>query len=200
MSGTFLSDSAAGDGTANRGSVELRGFRYAIVSIVFFISGIAALIYQIAWQRILAFHSGAGVYSVALIVAAFMAGLGLGSYLGGRLSSRFTPSGALRVFALLELCVGLFALLSCDLYYDFLYIRWSEFYQSAWTAGILHFMALLFPTTIMGMSLPFLVHAAVCEPTTASRTIGTLYGINVVGADTQHTRDRRPDPADVTTT
>ncbi len=182
MSGTFSSDSAAEDRNAFRGSVELRGIRYAIVSVVFCISGISALIYQVAWQRILAFHSGAGVYSVALIVAAFMAGLGLGSYLGGRLSSRFTPSRALRVFALLELGVGLFALLSCDLYYDFLYIRWLEFYRSAWTAGILHFTALLFPTAMMGMSLPFLVQAAVREPTTASRTIGALYGINVIGA------------------
>jgi spermidine synthase len=182
MSGEFASDPAPGDRNAIDGSVGLRGFRFSIVAVVFCISGVSALIYQVAWQRILAFHSGTGVYSVAMIVAAFMAGLGLGNYLGGRLCSRFTPSSALRVFALLELGIGLFALLSCDLYYDFLYIRWSGFYQSAWTAGILHFVALLLPTTIMGMSLPVLVHAAVCEPTTASRTIGTLYGINVIGA------------------
>jgi len=182
MSRTLTSQSAAGDRNAIQGSAELRGFRFAIVAVVFCISGVAALIYQVAWQRILALHSGAGVYSVSMIVAAFMAGLGLGSYLGGRFSGRFTPLGALRVFALLELGVGLFALVSCDLYYDFLYIRWSGLYRSAWTAGFLHFMALLLPTTIMGMSLPFLVHAAVRESATASRTVAALYGINVIGA------------------
>src|SRR6266508_1048893 len=34
----------------------------------------------------------------------------------------------------------------------------------------------------MGMSLPFLVRAIVRDTATASRTIGTLYGINVLGA------------------
>ena len=55
-----------------------------LLGIAFFLSGAAALVYQVVWQRILTLHTGIGVVSVALIVAAFMAGLGLGSQLGGR--------------------------------------------------------------------------------------------------------------------
>ena len=39
------------------------------------VSGATALVYQVAWQRLLALHSGVGLYSVTMIVAAFMAGL-----------------------------------------------------------------------------------------------------------------------------
>ena len=56
-----------------------------LAGLLFFLSGAAALVYQVAWQRLLALHSGVGLYSVAMIVAAFMAGLGIGSHLGGRL-------------------------------------------------------------------------------------------------------------------
>jgi spermidine synthase len=49
-----------------------------VAFIVFFVSGFAALLYQVIWQRLLVFFSGADVYSVTLIVTTFMAGLGLG--------------------------------------------------------------------------------------------------------------------------
>ena len=48
--------------------------------------------------------------------------------------------------------------------------------------GLAHFLALVVPTFLMGMSLPFLVRAMVRDSATASRTIGVLYGINVLGA------------------
>ena len=57
--------------------------RLGWVAALFVLSGAAALVYQVVWQRILALHSGVGLYSVAMIVAAFMAGLGGGSQLGG---------------------------------------------------------------------------------------------------------------------
>ena len=69
--------------------------RVALAGLLFLLSGAAALVYQVAWQRILALHSGIGLYSVAMIVAAFMAGLGMGSHAGGRLSARIGPLAAL---------------------------------------------------------------------------------------------------------
>ena len=54
---------------------------------VFFVSGFAALLYQIIWQRMLSFFGGADVYAVTIIVSAFMGGLGFGS-LAGRLPCR----------------------------------------------------------------------------------------------------------------
>ena len=156
--------------------------RIPLVSIAFFLSGAAALIYQVTWQRLLALHSGVGIYSIAMIVAAFMVGLGLGSHLGGILSVRLSPRTALLVFASLELAIGLFGLASGRLYYDWLYLRAGGLYATPWRAGILHFISLALPTTLMGMSLPLLVRAMVRDTPHAARTIGLLYGVNVLGA------------------
>jgi len=153
-----------------------------LLGVAFFLSGAAALVYQVVWQRILTLHTGIGVVSVALIVAAFMAGLGLGSHLGGLLSARASPRRALRLFALLELAVGLFAAASCRIYHDGLGTLAAGLYRTTAGAALAHFAAFLLPTTLMGMSLPFLVRATVRDAASASRVIGGLYGINVLGA------------------
>lgn len=152
------------------------------VALVFGLGGIAALVYQVSWQRILVFQSGVGINSIALIVAVFMAGLGFGSYLGGRLSARVSALSALLAFAGIELVLGCFALVSCWVYYDLLYAGLTVHYGAGTTALFLHFLALLPPTTLMGMSLPFLVRAMVRDPVESARTIGFLYGVNVLGA------------------
>jgi len=156
----------------------------ALLGLAFFLSGAAALVYQVVWQRILTLHTGIGVVSVSLIVASFMAGLGLGSHLGGVLSGRLRPRAALTAFALIELGVGLFAAVSCRLFHEGFGVVAAGLYRTTAGAGLAHFTAFLVPTTLMGMSLPFLVKATVRDTATASRVIATLYGINVLGAAT----------------
>lgn len=160
----------------------MRRSLWVLIGLAFFASGSAALVYQVVWQRVLAFHTGVGITSIALIVAAFMAGLGIGSHVGGVLSVRVSPKRALRVFAVLEILIGLLAMGSVSFYYDGL-DRWaSGLYASTAGAALTHFLALLPPTALMGMSLPFLVRALVRDVQTAPRTIGILYGVNVLGA------------------
>ena len=99
--------------------------RMAAVAAAFFASGVAALVYQVAWQRILALETGVGIYSIALIVAAFMAGLGVGSELGGRLSAAPRPRAARSwpVRRASSSSSALFGLASATFYYDWLYVR-----------------------------------------------------------------------------
>jgi spermidine synthase len=153
-----------------------------LISLLFFLSGAAALVYQTAWQRILALGSGASIYSVAMIVGAFMAGLGLGSHLGGARSAALTPRRAMRAFGLVEGAIGVIGALSPFVYYGLLYTRAGWLYEAPFRAAIAHFLALLPPTALMGMSLPLLVRATVRETATASRVVGTLYGVNALGA------------------
>jgi predicted membrane-bound spermidine synthase len=153
-----------------------------LASLAFLISGAAALVYQVSWQRLLALSSGVGIYSVAMIVASFMAGLGLGSRLGGSWSARVTPRRALALFCALELLIGLFGAASTPIFYDLLYLRGGWLYGEPWRAGLVHFGSLLIPTTLMGMSLPLLVRGMVRSSAGASRTIGILYGVNALGA------------------
>jgi predicted membrane-bound spermidine synthase len=162
--------------------MPLRDPRLFVVGLAFFLSGAAALAYQVAWQRILALQTGVGLYSIAVIVAAFMLGLGLGSHLGAVLSTRVARLRALALFAGCELAIAAFGAMSCTLYYDWLYVRWGWIYGEPLRAGLLQFASLALPTVLMGMSLPFLSRAMVRDAATASETIGFLYGINVLGA------------------
>ncbi len=156
--------------------------RSPLVAAAFLASGFSALVYQVCWQRILALHTGIGLYSVAMIIAAFLAGLGVGSQLGGVLSTRFGRQGALVAFVGLELAVGAMGFFSPRVYYDTLSAHAAWLYSPAWRAGILHFLSLLPPTVLMGMSLPFLVRAQVADTGRAPFIIGNLYAVNTLGA------------------
>src|SRR4029450_4361216 len=61
---------------------------FAAALLVFFVSGFAALVYHVIWQRLLTIFSGADVQSATLVVAAFMTGLGCGSLVGGHIADR----------------------------------------------------------------------------------------------------------------
>src|SRR6185437_13088578 len=68
--------------------------------VVFFASGFAALLYQISWQRLLVFFSGSDIYSITLIVTAFMAGLGVGNLAGGCLADCVSRRTSLLLFVM----------------------------------------------------------------------------------------------------
>jgi spermidine synthase len=154
---------------------------YALVGI-FFASGFSALLYQMIWQRLLVFFGGADVYSVTMIVAAFMAGLGFGSLAGGHLADRLAVRARLVAFAGCELAIAVFAAASIAIYYDFLYVRLGASLRSPLAIGLALFATLLWPTFFMGMSLPLLAKALITRTEDAATRIGILYGFNTLGA------------------
>jgi len=86
----------------------------ALVAVCFFGSGLTGLVYEIVWLRRLQLTFGSTTYSITTVLAAFMAGLGFGSYIIGRRVDR-SRLGGLRIYGLLELGVGLYALISLPL-------------------------------------------------------------------------------------
>lgn len=72
--------------------------RSPIVYLLFFTSGVSALIYQIIWTRMLTLTFGHTVYSVSVVLCAFMAGLGLGAfYFGAWVDALCRPRGPVGV-------------------------------------------------------------------------------------------------------
>jgi predicted membrane-bound spermidine synthase len=125
---------------------------YGIV-LLFFVSGAAALIYQVCWQRMLFESIGVDMDSVTIIVSTFMLGLGVGSLLGGELADRY-PARTLEMFALAELATALFGFCSPPLIRS---VAGFAVQQSAATIATINFTLLLIPTTLMGATLPILV-------------------------------------------
>jgi predicted membrane-bound spermidine synthase len=153
-----------------------------LAQFVFFLSGFAALVYQVIWQRLLMFFGGADVYSVTIIVSAFMAGLGFGSVAGGHFADRLSPRARLLGFAMAELAICVFAVSSAAVFYDLLYVRLGPLGLSRPMLAVILFVVLLWPTFFMGMSLPLLARALADNEETSARWVSGLYGWNTLGA------------------
>jgi len=153
-----------------------------IMFAVYFLSGFCALLYQTAWQRLLGLFTGADVRSVTIIVAAYLAGLGAGSLIGGVIADRLSSRAAVWLFGLCNLGIAAFALAARLLFYDLLFLRLHAL--AANLAGLMaaSFLTLLIPTTLMGLSLPLLSRALVRSLDEAPQTIGRLEAINIIGA------------------
>lgn len=163
-----------GEETGQRGLPVLFG--------LFFLSGAAALIYQTAWHRLLGLFAGADTIAAALVVGAFLLGLGIGSLAAGLYADRLSRRAALIAFALCEVGIAAFAAASPWLYYDGIYRNLLPVSASRWVVFGVVFAGLLWPTFLMGCSLPFLSKAVVRRIDGSAQLIGRLYGVNTLGA------------------
>lgn len=154
-----------------------------ILYLLFFFSGFSALLYQVVWQRILGFFVGVEVISVSLISASFMLGMGAGSLSGGVLADKLNSrSKMVFAFALAELFIGIFGASSKMFYYDYLYGIVPELGNSPASAFTILLISLLFPTFLMGMTLPLLAKVLTESIDKATRSISFIYAVNTFGA------------------
>ncbi len=153
--------------------VRLKSF----IFFIFFLSGVSALIYQVVWQRLLTLYYGVGAFSITIIVSVFMAGLGLGALLGGYCAERY--ENKIRFYLVVELLIGLFGLLSLPL----LDILGRHTAGSDYGTAFLYIsLFLLFPTVLMGMTLPLLTKILNRFISDFLQTVSSLYFINTLGA------------------
>lgn len=149
----------------------------SILSAVFFLSGFAALIYQISWQRLLSVHYGVGPVSTSIIVSIFMLGLGLGALLGGYLSKK-TPN-AILTYVFVEGGIGLFGSVSLPI----LSAIGSVTAGSDYSLMLVYVSAfLLVPTVLMGMTLPIVIRILYDIEDDSLKNISYYYFINTLGA------------------
>jgi spermidine synthase len=164
-----------------------RGARRAI-GLCFFASGAAGLVYQVLWARQLSLIFGVTTYAVATVLATFMGGLALGSWVLGRAVDR--RRNALAWYAGLELGIGLYALLVTPLFHalEIPYVALHHLDLSYTTLAslraLLAALVLLPPTTLMGGTFPALTRYWVQAPADIGRGAGLLYFLNTSGAIT----------------
>jgi hypothetical protein len=161
-----------------RPSWEGRAPESFAVGVLFLLSGAAALMYQVVWQRLLFGAVGVNIEAVTLIVAIFMLGLGLGSLAGGRLSLLF-PDQLAAVFAALELGIAAFGAVSIPLIS--IAGRLAGAASLPAVAATL-MLLLLVPTLLMGATLPVLVAHVNRTFADVGRSVGTLYFVNTLGS------------------
>ncbi len=158
-----------------------------IVLILFVLSGAAGLVYEVIWTRMLTLVFGNTVYAASTVVAAFMGGLAIGSYYFGRLADR--RRDVLKIYGLLEAGVGVLALFmplilsGLNILYGNLFRAFGEQPAPFFVARfVLSFVLLLFPTILMGATLPVLTRFFIRRRTQLGRQVANLYALNTIGA------------------
>ncbi|MBK8939283.1 MAG: fused MFS/spermidine synthase [Polyangiaceae bacterium] len=151
---------------------------------MFLVSGATGLLYEVAFSKVLATIFGATAYAISTVLSAFMAGLALGAYLGGRIAHRLRAP--LAGYGYAEILVGL-VIAATPWAFDALasaYLVLARGTQDIFTLtaarGVLTFLVIVVPTTCMGATLPFLARLVTSDDTTGGR-LPRLYALNTLG-------------------
>jgi len=176
--------SATGDATAEAMGARLR-VRVAVYGM-FFVSGLAALIFEVVWSRQFIPVFGCSTYAVSMVLCAFMAGTGMGSLLFGRFADRARDH--LLLFALMEggiVGTGLLVPVLLAL------LQHAAPSVMSWTGSVaaqsilrfgFSFAVLLAPCMLMGGTLPVLSRFCTERLGAVGRRVSLLYGFNTLGA------------------
>lgn len=156
------------------------------VLLLYGLSGFCGLLYELVWTRYLKLVFGSTSLAVSTVVAAFMAGLALGSWALGRKADRVRYP--LRFYGWVEVGIGLYALAFLPLYFGLKWIyldipflgQGSFFARSLWRFA-LSLVLLLLPTVLMGGTFPILGKFFVRSREEAGAWTGRIYALNTVG-------------------
>lgn len=163
---------------------------FFVVGLCFLLSGFAALVYETAWSQQLSLVFGSSDLAIAAVLAAYMAGLAIGSALMSRYIQRIQKP--LLVYAIIELGIALTAILvptisSAMNHLQPLLLGVNELSAYSPLHSTLFYLAAAFlillpPTCLMGATLPLLAKYLVRKERQLGSRIGLLYMINTTGA------------------
>lgn len=162
---------------------------YLTISLLFVLSGVAALIYQVAWFKHLSYFLGNTTYAQSIVLATFMGGLAIGAWIFGKKADQV--KNPLKLFALLEIGIGLFCIAYFPLFESVKEVFISFVRSQGWSSDsnnvlllkfVVGIVTMLIPTILMGGTLPVLVkHLTKLNPS-IGKNISLLYFINSLGA------------------
>ena len=153
-----------------------------------FLSGFSALVYQLIWVRLLGLVFGVSSFAVATVVAVFLLGIGLGSWLFGRWSERIRDP--LRAYMWVEVGIGLLSLVAwfvieqLPLYrtvYEYAYNH-LDFYGMSLVRLVLSMLVLLPPVVLIGGTLPLVSKYFLTVPSALGSGFSKVYYLNTFGA------------------
>jgi spermidine synthase len=157
------------------------------VSLLLAGSGLTALVYQVAWMRELRLVFGFSTGASAAVVAIFMGGLGIGSWILGRRADQ--AARPLAFYGKLELAIAGSAALSPALLWlvRLAYVALGGSARLGIAGGtlarlMLSALVLAVPTVLMGGTLPAATRAVETEEDRGRRLLALVYGSNTLGA------------------
>ena len=145
--------------------------------VIFGLSGMAALTYEIIWIRPLSLVFGSTVYAVSTIISSFILGLAIGSWLAGRYSDRM--QNPLKYFAIFQIAIGAYGIMLLPVFgllpETYLHVyNWTfpNLYLFQFTQILMSMAIITIPATMMGTTLPLIFKAYSQNFATIGRDVG----------------------------
>lgn len=151
-------------------------------------SGLAGLIYEVSWTRLLTLYIGHTTAAASTVVAAFLGGLAVGAGVGGAIASRLTPRRSLHTYIVLELAVALAAVvLPFELKALTPVLRWA---YADGAPGLLFpairviscLVMVFAPAAALGATFPMAIRWFANDAANPARSSSALYVVNTIGA------------------
>jgi spermidine synthase len=166
---------------------KMKSLERWILGACFVVSGATGLILQVAWSKELSYILGSTLYGSATVVAAFMAGLGIGSALAGRFAERLTRP--VRTYAFIQFGIAACGAVSIPVFratepvFRLLFRTFAPGESAFLLARFsVVFLLIVVPVTLMGMTLPVVVGAYARRKEKYGFEAGWVYGVNTLGA------------------
>jgi len=159
------------------------------------LAGFAALVYEVAWTRVLGLILGGSAYAFSVMLLAFLTGIATGGGWGGRVADRVLErrgaSGVLLTLAVVEVGVAalsfalMFVFPELPYWYVWLFDSFGAKESSTllWSASLLIAgLVMTPPAVLMGAAFPLAVRAVVRRVDALGGPVGTIYGANTTGS------------------
>ncbi|MBW2281615.1 MAG: fused MFS/spermidine synthase [Deltaproteobacteria bacterium] len=151
-----------------------------------FLSGAAALCYEVTWAKILSHTFGSTLGATAAVVGGFLGGMGVGAWAYYRARDRV--GHPLLLYSILEFGIAATAI-AATLIFNVLPDAFASV-AFALPDGLaltlmrfaMTFLILLVPAALMGATFPALCTLLIDSRAGVDRHLGALYGVNTVGA------------------
>ncbi len=158
-----------------------------LVLLALFLSGLAGLMHEVVWAKLLANLTGSTAKAHAVVLGVFMGGLALGAVLFGKRSDK--RERPLMVYVVLEVLIGLYCIalpwltgIAGALYEN---VAAATFEQAGLKVVLRLFLSLAvitIPAVMMGGTLPVLARYLVQEVAQTRKAVASLYALNNIGA------------------
>lgn len=156
--------------------------------IAYTCSGLAGLIYEVTWTRLLTLYLGHTTAAASAVVAAFLGGLAIGAAAGGRMASAWTPRRCLQAYVALELAVAACAL-ALPVELSILMPLLAGAYNNGAGGALFSLIRItscivmvMVPALALGATFPMAIQWFARGSATPARESSRLYFVNTAGA------------------
>jgi spermidine synthase len=157
-----------------------------VLLFAMFLSGVAALMNEVGWTRVLSLVLGPTTYAFTLMLCAMITGIGVGAAVGSRLARR---SGlGLNAFAWIEVWIALASMAlvpafgRLPLFVGQLVTRYTDSFVSIQILEfLLMFGLMLVPTTLLGMTFPIAARLYARSESFIGTEVSAIYALNTIG-------------------